>query len=305
MKKCNRLFFVSSFLFTLILARVDHIFLKQNEGFSLRTVLGQASTTAESPSLTDEMRRILSQPFHYFAKGHQSFVFASEDNQHVVKLYRFPSHLRPLPWLNHPFSSRLSQRRKAIMTYNEEKLSLSLHSYQIAFEELQRETGVEWIHLSPTHDDLPLLHLIDRCGHHYEIPLDDLCIVVQKRFIPIFEALEQMKTSSDREGIRHVVSSLLDRIEGSCRKGIVDKDPVLDKNYGWDGKEVVYLDIGRFVKRSCNEIQSDPSSHFHCAECQTEAAHITPILAAWLQECDQELFNDFQARFGREYRARI
>lgn len=281
------LFLSSILLFATVLFQLDRHFLKQNDGFCLRTILGQVpfqeQWEIESP-LSHEVQETLKQPFHYLAKGHQSYVFASEDGKHVIKFYRFPSHMRIFPWLNHPLSYHFSHDRQKIMAYNQEKLDLSFNSYKIAFEELQNETGIEWAHLNRTSMGHSTIHLIDRTGNHYHVPLDQLSCVVQKRFTLIFDTLETMRSNHDKKGVQAVVSSLLNCIADRCREGIVDNDPVLGKNYGWDGSRVVYIDIGRFVHADCSKKLLDAKE---------QALQITPILADWLQGYDEELFKNY------------
>lgn len=277
-------FFLTFFcLFAAALFQLDRHFLKENDGFCLRTILGQVPFHEQwviNAPLSLELRDALNQPYHYLAKGHQSYVFASEDGKHVIKCYRFPSHMRIFPWLNHPLSYHFNPGRRKIMDYNHEKLDLSFNSYKIAFEQLPSETGIEWIHLNQTACNYPNVHLIDQTGNHYHVPLDQLSCVMQKRFALIFDALETMRAKNDREKILSVVSSLLHCIAERCREGIVDKDPVLGKNYGWDGTQVVYIDIGRFIRESKLKENLSPKE---------QAAQITPILVDWLQNYDEEL----------------
>ncbi|MBS0653262.1 MAG: hypothetical protein JSR39_07010 [Verrucomicrobia bacterium] len=281
------LFFSSLLLFAAVLFQLDRHFLKQNDGFCLRTILGQVpfqeKWEIEAP-LSPEVQEALSRPFHYLAKGHQSYVFESEDGKRVIKFYRFPSHMRVFPWLNHPLSYHFSHDRRKIMAYNQEKLDLSFNSYKIAFEELRNETGIEWAHLNLTPTEHSKVHLIDRTGNHYHVPLGQLSCVVQKRFTLIFDTLETMRANHDKKGIQAVVSSLLNCIADRCREGIVDNDPVLGKNYGWDGSRVVYIDIGRFVHANDSKI---------LLNAKEQALQITPILADWLQGYDEELFKNY------------
>ena len=241
---------ISLLAFASILFQLDRYFLKENDNFCLHTILGTVPYREEwtiNTPLSDDLRKILAQPFHYLDMGHQSCVFASSDGCYVIKCYRFPSHLRLFPWINHPISYFFNKKRKAIMAYNEEKLDLSFSSYKIAFEQLQEATGTQWIHLNRG-ADCGIVHLIDRTGTHYKVPLNQLSVVVQKRFVMLFDALNNMQANHDREEMRKLIGSLISSISELWNQGIIDKDPVLDKNYGWDGNRVVYVDIGRFVR---------------------------------------------------------
>src|SRR5689334_8640410 len=45
--------------------------------------------------ISPEVVSILEQPFHYLAKGGQSYVFGSSDGKYVLKLFRFDACLLP------------------------------------------------------------------------------------------------------------------------------------------------------------------------------------------------------------------
>src|ERR1700724_132490 len=57
----------------------------------------------ESPSLTPEQHRelaqILNQKFFYIGKGAQCYAFASDDQQYVLKFFKF-KHLKPSFWVD-------------------------------------------------------------------------------------------------------------------------------------------------------------------------------------------------------------
>lgn len=273
-------------LFVFALVQLDHLFYRQNDGFCLRTILGQVPDETRwniDAVMPEEIKQILKQPFCYLAKGHQSYVFASQDGKHVIKFYRFPSNLRHFAWLNHPISYHFSSSRKKIMTYNEKKRNLSYNSYKIAFEELADQTGAEWIHLNRSLIQPETIHLIDKTGNHYDVPLSQLTFVLQKKFQLIFDALEEMKRRQDNPRILQLIKSLFANIDNQCQKGIVDQDPVLDINYGWDGHQVVAIDIGRFVKEDNKILNSKETIE-----------KITPILAQWLQNYNDELFKEYK-----------
>lgn len=257
------------------LYQIDRYFLKLNDGFCIRSLFGTLPADFQKQPLEPPpaiFKTIVDQPYTYLAKGHQSYVFMSQDQKYVIKFYRFPSHLRRFPFLNHPLSSHFSKKRQQIMAYNLEKLALSFNSYQIAYKKLSEETGTLWVHLQPTKDLQQLITLIDRTGCRYTLPLDSLFFVVQKKMELFFPALENLIEQGGLDASKQMIDSLIDLIMSRCEKGIQDTDPVLEKNYGWDGKRVVSIDIGRFVEKPKEQLQSSD-----------EIAKITYPLNCWLK----------------------
>ena len=57
-----------------------------------------------------------------------------------------------------------------------------------------------------------------------------------------------MKASLDQA--KHCVDALLSHHKLCCAKGIVDRDPVLERNFGFVGDEAIEVDLGSYVKDS-------------------------------------------------------
>jgi hypothetical protein len=215
------------------------------------------------------------QKFTYLTKGHQSYVFIGADGQTILKFYRFPSHMRRFSWLKHPFAYRFSKKRQLIKAYNEEKLRLTFKSYQIAYEELQAETGLLFVHLAQTQDLRQTLHIQDRLGVSYFLESDSICFILQKKAELIFPTLEKLLIKGEKEAAKEVIAQIIHLIEKGSEKGIADTDAVLEKNYGWQEGKAVHIDVGRFVRKNVSK---------------EERAETIKPLGHFLQERDQELY---------------
>lgn len=279
-------------LFALLFAfvSVDRYFLKANQGFCIRhiyssTPLKTAWNISDHCSLPEEeMKMIFSQPFFYLGKGHQSFVFQSRDHQYVLKFYRFPSHLRPFPWLNHPIASRFKKKRQQIEQYNLKKLEESLQSYQLAFSHLQEESALICIHLARTASFITPIQLVDPLGQTYSVPLHETCFLLQKKGDLIFPTLKQFISENRIEEAKLLIQNIFAFISQRMSKGIEDKDAMLRKNYGCFGSNVFQLDVG---KLSYNPHIQD------IKEIKKQQAHICQDLGSWLQKEHQELYEDY------------
>jgi hypothetical protein len=190
------------------------------------------------PSVEEQARikQILNQPYSYLSKGVQSFVFASSDGQHVIKFFRH-DHLTAPFWLK-PNTKAKKQNR----------LYKDFLSYKLAYENLRQETGLVFLHLNKTTDLHQTLDLVDKLGIHHPIPLDKYEFLVQKRASLLYTALNQMIKENKIADAKETLSKLVQLLAHRAQKGISDKDPDLNTNFGVIGTDPIQIDVGRFRK---------------------------------------------------------
>lgn len=272
------------FLFAGSIARLDRFFLKENDGFCIHNIYGslpQDLSLSFSSTLTlNEWDKISKQRFHYLTRGHQSYVFASEDQNYILKFYRFPSHMRRFSHLTHPFSYKFSKQRQEIKAYNVEKLKASFQSFSLAFNTLKEETGLLTAHLTPNSKLHQKVVIQDRLGTSYTVELGKLPFLLQKRATLIFPYLDQLHKEGKKEEIKKVVTEVIKLIRGRCDKGIIDRDAILEKNYGWLENRAIHIDVGRF--ESCPTISA-----------RQEIQKITHTLKSWLENHEPALLEHY------------
>jgi hypothetical protein len=173
------------------------------------------------PSRGSDPHLILKQKFYLKDQGGQSYVFISADEKYVLKFFKD----MPRPWI--PFKNY--QRKKL------GKLVRTINGYHLAFDRLQQETGLLYLHPSPTAAALPTT-LVDRLHIEHPIDLSSVYFVLQKRATPV---------STFSESTLAQVSELLQK-RASCH--IADHDPRLYANLGWIDGQLVFIDPGRFVE---------------------------------------------------------
>lgn len=258
---------------------LDRHFLKGSDSFCIGNIYGKVPFAFEAPplSLPQNWNEISSQSFHYLKRGHQSYVFLSDDGKTVLKFYRFPSELRPHPWISHPFSF-LSKRRQEIRKYNLNKLKESLRSFHLAHQELKKETGLVMAHLKPTETLRKKVRLHDRLNMSYLVDLDQAIFLLQRRADLVFPHLEKLLQNNEKEKIPKEVASIIHLIASRCKKGIADLDAAIEKNYGFLDGEAIHIDVGRFVR--------DESVKAHVRE---EVEKATASLKTWLASKDPSL----------------
>ena len=169
-----------------------------------------------------ELDSILDQPFHFIGKGAQSYVFASKDEKHVVKLFRY----------DHPSL--------------DSKIVLLFDACKMAYDSLKEETGLVYIHLNPTSIGLPTLQCKDPVGRNVTFPLDRYRFVIQKKAIPFRAALKEAKQNPAE--MKKRLDQFLNLLAARTSQGILNTDPNLSRNFGFLEGRAIEFDCGNYQK---------------------------------------------------------
>jgi len=238
-------------------------------------------TSCPSKEELANLKTVFNQPFRFIGKGGQAFVFGSDDGKYVIKFFRI-SRLQAPIWLkalNLPFFK--SYRRRVTLEKNG-LLQRDFLSYATAWKELREETGMVFCHLNKTDFLSQKLQIYDKIGISYEIDLDRMEFVVQKKADLFFPYLERCLKEENQELIQQALSSFVRLLYTRYQKGIVDNDPNLNINFGFVEGNPIQIDIGRFEKSPA------PRSSM---EAKNEIAHIVTPLRDWLESRDPQLAN--------------
>ena len=248
--------FLKSFFLSLGIAlcvlQVKRFCNKKTDGFELYKIHSSLPFNPDwecAPSTNEaEILKNLDQPFYYLAKGAQAYVFASADGQTVIKFFRI-YHLLPPLWLRAlSLPSVLQPYKICKMIQKRQELDKDFLSYKIAFDEMKEETGLLYLHLNKTTGLNQRLTIYDKIGIAHPLNLDEMEFLVQKRATLVFPSIDSLvKTEGEAAG-KEAISTLVELLYTRCRKGIFDKDPDLNTNFGFLGRQAVQIDIGRFRK---------------------------------------------------------
>ncbi|NGX61746.1 MAG: hypothetical protein K940chlam9_01235 [Chlamydiae bacterium] len=220
-----------------------------SDGFNFRQIHSSLPSCPEfrvalSDSKKEFLLEILDQSYTYIGKGAQFYVFGSEDGEYVIKFFKH-KHLRPLTWVKH---FRLPQK---VYTLAEEKnqrreqrVKQLFSSCKLAYEQMEEETGVVYIHLDrhPTLRKKVTFH--DKLGRSVLLEIDNHEFVIQKRA----QTLEEVFAAhADQPGeIERDIESLLKLVVTRCQKGIADTDPAFVQNIAFTQDGPIFVDIGQF-----------------------------------------------------------
>jgi hypothetical protein len=212
---------------------------KRTDGFALYKILSSLPFDPEWDSCFSDLEesgalsKILDQPFYYLAKGAQSYVFVSEDGQTVIKFFRI-YHLRPPMWLNAlcmPPTLQPYKIRKMIEKRSELRKDFS--SYKIASETMKEETGLIYLHLNKTSHLNRRLTIYDKIGIAHELDMDKMEFLVQKRATLVYPAIDCLMKNQSLKAAKEAISALVSLLLTRYEKGIFDKDPDLNTNFGF------------------------------------------------------------------------
>jgi hypothetical protein len=273
--KMKKLFVVVGAL--LLLFGVERFCHHQTGGFSLSKI----STSEGCPEKTIALNKeIFSQPFTFLASGAQTFAFASEDGQYVLKFFRHhrTRHLlRPIRFL---LPAPLKSKMAAVEARRALRLDKDFKSYEWAATHLKEETAILEIQLEKRRGHLPIT-LYDKIGVRHEINGAHYTFILQKRADPFYPTLEKWIESGDLDKARAGLASLCSLLQKRIALGRADKDPDLRTNFGFIGTQVVEFDAGRFRSEKPRE---------------NEMALITHRLCLWLEERAPELAKELEER---------
>ncbi len=187
------------------------------------------------------IKKVLDQPFSYLSKGSQAFVFVSEDQKYVLKLIRY-SHIRPSFWEELTSPAKCSEL--------EAKLARDFTSYKIAYEDLKAETGLLFLHLNKTDLFHQNLVIVDKIGICHTLDLDKTDFILQKRVDPLYPHLKNLMDEDKEEEAKRVISHLVALLTSQYKKGIINTDVDLFKNFGCLEGSAIELDVGSLKKGS-------------------------------------------------------
>jgi len=219
----------------------------------------------------EETAQILQQPYHFLAKGRQTFVFESQDRKWVVKFFN-NKYLR-MPWYSFLLWDQDKEREK-----RERRWSFYLHSYGLAAKYLKEQTCIVYLHDGKT-SGLPVIRVQDQTGRRFSIDLNCVPFVVQKKGDLLCDRL----SIHNKGQCTQMLNSFLELIAIRISLGIADADHDVEHNFGYMNGRVFHLDPGRLF----TEDLSDPARQAH------EWWSATHNLRKWLEQNAPEVLLDF------------
>ena len=205
------------------------------------------------PLSTEEqsnINQILSQKFHFLGKGCQSYVFESDDGQYVIKFFKY-QHFRPRAWIDlFTFIPSVEEYRQNKMVEKRELLERLFTSLKIAYEYLQEDTGVVYIHLNKSRNLNKEVVIYDKMKLKHRLNIDDYEFVIQRKAKMLGKEIDQLMTEKRQNEAEIIIDKLLALILKEYSNGYADNDHALMQNTGILDGRPVHIDVGQFVRNN-------------------------------------------------------
>lgn len=275
---------------------IDRFVHRKSSHFSLDKIhtSQQFSPEWELPPLTaDEQKQldcILGQKFTYLSKGSQSYVFCSEDDQYILKFFK-QTKLRPRSWFAHiPLSFNPYYRE---LLFKQKKCQATFNACKTAYYEIKNESGLIYVHLNSSNHLNKKVVIYDKNHQPHTIDINNTTFYVQKRAQLIYSRISELMHHGDTEGAKNIITSVFNLLEFLGKKGIVDNDPIVRKNFGLIDDIAVQIDIGK--------MRVDPIRRQNNAY-KLEVGSITHNFKNWIQTSYPELSEHFEAKLSETVR---
>jgi hypothetical protein len=285
------------FLSLLLLVGIERFCYVQTGGFRINKVFADLPYSPVSVPPSEEkmaeIDQILQQPFYFLGKGAQCYAFLSEDQKFVLKLFKhhhfWPDNqtLRTLP-----LPSFLSSWREHQLKEREKRIFSILHSCDLAFDQYREEAGLIYAHLQKTDRFKRSLKLIDKLGIAYQLDLDATEFALQKRAQLVFPHFSTLIYQHQMDRVKASIDSLVALIVNRSKKGIVNQDAIMRRNFGFVEDQAIEIDIGSFAQ---DEFHKKP--YVFKAELMYETLELKEWLnahslelAAYLEQQLQDIF---------------
>ena len=201
-----------------------------------------------SSDLNRFARLICQQTLGWLGRGMQAVVFETQDQKYVVKFFQL-GRLKddePRGFVRNLLSRESNEKRQERLAHREEIFSSS----KMCFEELQDETGIVYVHLNHSKDDLKYVKVVDRYGQSHHIWADDTSFVVQKKARLLVPTLTSLMEKGQVNAAKGRIDQIFDLLLSLARKGFVDNDDALirNNNMGLSDDRAIYIDTGHLYR---------------------------------------------------------
>lgn len=228
-------------LFIFLVAAVFYSYQQWDNRFNLKNITYDGSLPHSphlNPATSDiaHVKTILNQEFSYLGQGHQSYAFASKDDQYVIKFFKF-NHLKPRNFDNQKVAESRQKKMKRIFA-----------SHELAYNEDAEQCGIIYMQLTPDGSFDHIVKLKDQFGLQQNIDLSQVVFVLQYKAIPTRELLTRLARKNDVDGVILHLSSLLDLYIADYKRGIMDDDHNIMYNTGFFQGRPIRIDSGKLLK---------------------------------------------------------
>lgn len=202
---------------------------------------------AATPEKIKEINDIFSQPFHFIGEGKQCTAYVSQDGKYCLKfLLQKPLTVKPrFDNLPNIFPFTLVKSYKTTMR-DDRKLDL-FYAFMISYYTAPEQTGVLYVHLTPTDNLFTKPFIIDEKYNPVYIDTDSTQFILQKCAKLVKPTLIDLMCKGNVVEAQERIDQVLMLLFEAAKKGIIDADPSLirNNNIGFLADRAIYIDTGK------------------------------------------------------------
>jgi hypothetical protein len=203
---------------------------------------------ALNPNEYQHLERLLNQRFFYIGKGAQCYAFVSEDDQYVLKFFKF-KHLKPNLFIEYlPSISPFKKYKQSSIERKRRKLIGVFNGYDLAFRENRQISQLLYLHLLPTKHLQLKAKVVDKMGLERNICLDEVVFLIQRRGETLRTRLCGLLNQKRVQEAKEAIAQIFEMYILEYKKGIYDHDHGILHNTGFIGNQPFHLDVGKLNK---------------------------------------------------------
>lgn len=207
----------------------------------------QADWEVPPPSENDQMQlnSILQQKFTYLGEGGQSYIFASNDQKYVIKLFKY-KRFRPAWFINFlPGISYFSTFKENHIKSRAKKLMTVFNGHWVAYTLNKEGSGLIFVQLNASHQT-KMITLIDKLGFEIQLDLGETAYVIQEKGEMLRLVFPRLIKNGQLNQVKTKIGQIFDMYLSEYRKGIYDDDHGVMQNFGFMDDKPFHLDVGKF-----------------------------------------------------------
>lgn len=229
------------------------LYFRFTAGFTLGNITSELpydprwQTHELSPDEKSHIAKVLDQEYNYLGKGCQSYVFGSRDGNYVIKFFKY-QRFRPQEWVNlFSFIPPIEEYQNKKNVARKLKLDKVFRSWKIAFENLQDETGVIYVHLNKSNDWQKTLTIHDKLGLTHQLNIDHMEFMVQRKAKMLTTEIDQLMVKGAVNDAESLIDKLFSMLLSEYMRGYADNDHALMQNTGVIDGKPIHIDAGQFI----------------------------------------------------------
>ncbi len=195
------------------------------------------------PLALSKVYEITKQPFFYYGKGKQCYVFLSQDGTYVLK-FIMHKRLRPKELT---ILEKLSMKKPKLEKKKRQKELFQ--SFIISYEDIPLHTGTEMVYLKQQQVPMGMFTLVDERGNFCQVNAEDVEFVLQKRALLVKPEIIRLMYEKNINGAKRRIDQVFQLLLDCAKDGVQDTDSGLirNDNIGFLKDRAIYIDTGKLV----------------------------------------------------------